>query len=478
VPPDRLETLWAELRPHIEWAEGFCLIFVFAQHPQPVAFLRRRLAESLQLRSLKLQTLTPASPEECQALAENVLAHRRGPGAGPLWLELWQHADQLSWQQARAHFLHRLNERRFVLERDVGLPVVLVLPESARGRVFEQAPDLWAVRVFTAGLPIPATEPAAKGNVFGTERPAAGSGPTLVEEEWARLWEKPSDRTGLDPWDAFAAFDAAVERGDLNAARLVARQSLDLVRSQVAADGSETTRRNLSVAWNKVGDSEHPSGNLEAARSAYRESLEIDRQLRTRFGDTPQALRDLSVSLNNVGRVERDLGNLEAARSAYRESLELRRQLRTSFGDTPQALRDLSVSLNNVGQVEGDLGNLEAARSAYRESLEIARQLRTSFGDTPQALRDLSISLDNVGQVEGDLGNLEAARNAYRESLEICRQLCAAFPKHPQFRRDLDWITQVWDALNAPAGEPSSAGSGGPAPAAGGQPSPQDKPAA
>ena len=37
--------------------------------------------------------------------------------------------------------------------------------------------------------------------------------------------------------------------------------------------------------------------------------------------------------------MERDLGDLEAARAAYRESLELRRQLRAALGEAPQALR-------------------------------------------------------------------------------------------------------------------------------------------
>ena len=109
-----------------------------------------------------------------------------------------------------------------------------------------------------------------------------------------------------------------------------------------------------------------------------------------RSGDTLQALRDVSVSLNNVGGVERDLGNLEAARSAYRKSLELGRRLREAVGETPQALRDVSVSLNNVGGVEGDLGNLEAARSAYRESLEIARRLRHAFPDQSRYQQDLA----------------------------------------------------------------------------------------
>ena len=35
--------------------------------------------------------------------------------------------------------------------------------------------------------------------------------------------------------------------------------------------------------------------------------------------------------------------------NAYRESLDLCRQLRTALGDSPQVLRDLSVSLNKLG---------------------------------------------------------------------------------------------------------------------------------
>jgi tetratricopeptide (TPR) repeat protein len=72
------------------------------------------------------------------------------------------------------------------------------------------------------------------------------------------------------------------------------------------------------------------------------------RRLREAVGDTPQALRDLSTALNNIGRVEGDLGDLEAARSAYRESLELCRRLREAVGDMPQALRDLSVLLSDA----------------------------------------------------------------------------------------------------------------------------------
>ena len=94
-------------------------------------------------------------------------------------------------------------------------------------------------------------------------------------------------------------------------------------------------------------------------------------------GDTPQALRDLSISLNQVGDVERDLGNLEAARAAYRESLDLCRRLREAVGDTPQALRDLSVSLEQC----------RAGRARSRQSRSRPRRLSREPRSLPPAAR-------------------------------------------------------------------------------------------
>ena len=86
-----LEAVWRDLRPHLEWAQGFALVFLFAGHPQPVQFLRQRLEESLQLRTLRLTKLEePSSPAELPRLVEQILATRPDPGRGPLWVELWR----------------------------------------------------------------------------------------------------------------------------------------------------------------------------------------------------------------------------------------------------------------------------------------------------------------------------------------------------------------------------------------------------
>jgi tetratricopeptide (TPR) repeat protein len=452
-----LEAIWRDLRPHLEWAQGFALVFLFAGHPQPVEFLRDRLAESLQPRTLWLTVIAPPTPGEVAAAVEQILDARPDPGRGPLWVELWRGAEKEGWPRARRQALQRLNERRFLLERDVARPMILVLPREERGRVYVEAPDLWAVRSLTADLPAPIETGRVTALTLFRDDPALlSASPGPAEIEWARLLERAADPASLDLRDGFAAFASGIERGDLAAARAIANQTLDIARHQFAAIGGPSevrneASRNLSIALDNVGDIERDLGNLEAARAVYRESLDLCRRLHEAVGDTPQALRDLSVSLERVGQVERDLGNLEAASAAYRESLELRRRLREAVGDTPQALRDLSVSLDNIGEVEHDLGNLEAARAVYRESLDLCRRLHEAVGDTPQALRDLSLSLNKVGEVERDLGNLEAARAPWRESLDIARRLSGAFPDNPRHQRDLAWIEAQMQAIDEPS---------------------------
>ena len=75
---------------------------------------------------------------------------------------------------------------------------------------------------------------------------------------------------------------------------------------------------------------------------------------------TPEARRDLSVSLNNVGRVAEARGEWGVAEAAYRESLEVRRELEHLLG-TPQARQDVSTSeenLKRLSQKRADLGEL------------------------------------------------------------------------------------------------------------------------
>ncbi len=289
--------------PHLEWGEGFVLVFLFADHPVPVRFMRQRFETSLHMSKLLLRVLTPESPEELVGLTDEILTTRSD--SGPLWVELWRQGEELTWRRARSALLYRLNERRSILERYVRLPLVLVLPIAERGGVYALAPDLWAVRSFTAQLPGPIhVHPNIVITPENKPKPSLVSGPSATEQEWARLLKKSKAPANLSLWDGFAAFDSAMDRGSLVDAHRIATETLNLGRGRVKPT--------------------------------------LDRSINPSLGDTPQALRDLSISLNNVGKVEADLGNLEPARAAYRESLVLSRQLRQAFPDHAQLVRDLA----------------------------------------------------------------------------------------------------------------------------------------
>ena len=458
-----LDAIWRKLRPHLEWAQGFTLAVLFTRHPAPVEALRRQLQELLSFGTLPLRQFTLNEPGQTAEILTAVLASRPLDGKHPpLWLEMWRDAGSEDERQAQRRavweVLSRLNERRFLLERDVACPLVLVLPTELRKDIPSMTPDLWSVRAVTADLPTPAGRERGQGagQAALASPPPVNLEPAAAEQEWLRLWNATADKRRLAPEAGFAAAEAALARMDIAAAREMAGQVLLAISQREETSGA---LRQRGIALDFLGDAELAAGQLPAALNAYRESLELRRALRGVTGDSPQALRDLSVSLNNVGGVEQALGRLDDALNAYRESLELRRALRGVTGDSPQALRDLSISLDNVGGVEQALGRLDDALNAYRESLELSRTLRSVTGDSPQALRDLSVSLDNVGGVEQALGRLDDALNAYRESLELRRRLLLVMGELPQTLTDLRYSLTRLAAIERAQGNEATAAS-------------------
>lgn len=399
-----LDEIWRKLRPHLEWTEGFALVVLFARHPAPVDALRMRLQELLSLNTLPLRKFVLNEPEQLEATLLAVLSSRPLNGRRPpLWLEMWRDvgSEIRRREQRRAlwQVLSRLNERRFLLERDVACPLVLILPAELRMDIPSMAPDLWSVRSFTADLPMATLQQSQDKADYAPLPLAASSEISAAEMEWQRLWEATSDKQRLSAPAAFAAVDAALERVDYLAAQEIVGQILPLLK----ADDK----------------------------------------------DEPGALRIFCIALNYAGKVNQALGRLIEARAAFVESLELHHRLRDTLGDSPQALRDLSVLLNNVGGVDRELGKLEDARAAFAESLELCRRLRETLGDSPQVLRDMSVSIDNVGGVEQELGRLNVARTMYLESREILERLNLAFPDVPQYRNNLVVVQKHLDELQA-----------------------------
>jgi len=351
---------------NLEWqADDFALIFVFAD-VGPGLQLARWLDERLVLQGRKLQQreFDKEFVADADGVLERLMANlgevNTQPGA--LWLSLNRHPSDSQWNQARERFVARLNERRFLLERDLLRPFVLVLPVAYRSVLQSMAPDIWHVRATSEEL-------RAKAGSVEPESTRAGNGPErllAVEparslrafEDWTRLQAGAAPLQSLLPLARFAVGELLDAGRPADAVR-VARETLAATRRAESESGSDAdatpSLRRLSLALDLLGDAQRASGDWAAAGEASRESLALSRQLVERLGGTPQALRDLSVSLDNVGQVAQAGGDWAAAGEAYRESLALRRQLVGRLGGTPEALDDLALSLMQVARLpDGD----------------------------------------------------------------------------------------------------------------------------
>ena len=369
-----LRRLQQQLRHHSRMS----VVYLFSDYELANQWLISELDAHLRARSMRLQVLRPASSSDLTtAVLDPLLSPDSGMTGMPCWLAMSEpHAE---WDSYRDQVLARLNENRSVLGRNKSF-IFLLLPAHFEARAAEIAPDLWSVR--SASHVVPPWRTGEEGGHANLKAPmpfvtAKGHGEpapveALVEQRWKKQWDQWSrDRSQqLSPVMAWQLVEQLLERHQPGRAQVFAAQALDISRN------APQSLRDLSVSLENVGNVARDLGQLEEARSAYAESLEISRQLKTLTGDSPQSLRDLSVSLDNAGDVARELGQLEEARSAYAESLEIRRQLKTLTSDSPQSLRDLSVSLSNVGNVARDLGQLEEARTAFGEALDLVKRLR------------------------------------------------------------------------------------------------------
>jgi tetratricopeptide (TPR) repeat protein len=468
-----LDELWTALEPHIEWPAGLALILLFASHPHLVDQLRERAETLLRSEGRTLHSLVPRATEELPNHASELLVPLPEE-VRAVWVELWRGSGGADWDGRVNSILQELNQRRTLLERVVRRPTVLVLPTSMRTRVYAIAPDLWTIRSFTADLPSPPAVTPTPASPVSSPQPAFSLPPPSAEEkEWARLLAT-GEYSRIDARDGLHALAAAMNRGSLTSARHIAQQVIALIIHGDAGDEASaittdeilrssqdtsewTSRPILSAALDELGVVEVRAGNLSAARSLFRRSLDVRELLASTDPHNVQAQRDLSISLNHLSDIEHQAGNLSAARSLLQRSLDLCEKLASTDPHSAQAQRDLFISLSKLGGVDFRAGNLSVARSLFQRARDLCEKLASADPHNAQAQRDLSISLDNLGNLEDRAGDLSAARALFQRSLDLCEMLASADPHSAQAQRDLSISLERLGGIEVQAGNLSAA---------------------
>ena len=366
-PQPQFELAWQSLRPSLEWAKEFGLIFVFGADARGKEALFRRADEVMrgQVRPFERPTVKSALDYANTLMPILVDQASSQSAAGlPLWLDLDGNPHDPAWNAARTNFLSRLNERRARLVRENTRSVVLVLPGDWTKLAAEAAPDLWTIRqpsvylqsgVAGVGVAEGQHEAPNMAKISSSEPESPQFSRNQELPSAVRRWQQGalSDASGeLTVWDGTLASEAAFDAGYTQLALDIARKTVDLAKTAVEKQGKTPERlRDLSVSMNKLGDVARALGQLDDARAAYAEGEKLSRALIDEFGKTPERLRDLSVSMNKLGDVASALGQLDDARAAYAEGEKLSRALIDVYGETVPALETLAYHAARLGQL-------------------------------------------------------------------------------------------------------------------------------
>ena len=197
------------------------------------------------------------------------------------------------------------------------------------------------------------------------------------------------------------------------------------------AEAAKLDPDNVAI-WGELGDLWIVRGSLDEAGRAFSSA----RDAAARSHDD----RDLSVAFNKIGDVRQAQGDLDGALASYQASHAIFERLAKADPGNAGWQRDLSVSHDNIGDLQQAQGDLAAALASYQTSLVIAERLAKADPGNARWQRDLAISYSRVARIEMKQGRRDDALKALRQGREIILQILQRLPDNPRLRSDLTWF--------------------------------------
>lgn len=473
--PVSLESAWARLSIHLEWANSFWLLFVFTDDADVSRQLRERAQTQLEAAGREVVELRPRSPDD----ANVVQALLAGGGDRVAWVDYARHdaPGQSDWRHAWEKLCAQLNERREVLRREWGTGgIVLVTTLDRLDDTPGVAPDLWTIRALLLRVAATPVEPFERPRLESIElrEPKSTRDVELDRQAVARTRRKYADGGALA--DLALALRNLSESlagiGERDEALAAAQESVDHYR-KLAREQPEAFGPRLAAALNDLGERLYRVGRWEHALVVAQEAVAILRELAEINLETyaPELGRALYRLSNYMGIADQ----LKEAVAAAQESVTLFQALARldpakfrprlmsalwslsnrlkSLGHTSEALtnstealtiaRDLahanpSVYLPDLAQVlvvyAGALaaaGNHADALTTLQEAVSLFRSLATAYPTLH--LPNLGMALVNIVPLYIEKGQHDRGRAAAVEAVQTFRELAAA---HPEAYRD------------------------------------------
>ena len=236
--------------------------------------------------------------------------------------------------------------------------------------------------------------------------------------------------------DAIAALPGSTKAREL----LVRRAAAYLDRLAPDAGGDVRLQREISSAWEKLGDVQGGSnanlGDNAGALESFRKAVATRERVLRSPSALPDDLKSLARAEGLLGRVLRKMGD-KAALLHFRKGLDL---LESVPGPADVATRrSVAVAHFNVAGLLADSGDLQGALVEKRKEFEIQEELHAAAPADPTGQRNLALACKYLGGLLERTGDPAAARPLYERAIALDEERAEAAPSDAEARMDLSF---------------------------------------
>ena len=195
--------------------------------------------------------------------------------------------------------------------------------------------------------------------------------------------------------------------------------SLRLARSVQARSISAKRRRDVAVAYNRVGQWYDRSGDLQHALENFMENRKIHTALSAADPNNAMAQWDVATSGINVGGILAKMGRAKEATNLLDDSVRRGEGLAAQDPGNSIMHRKLAEYYVNRGEARARMGLPSAAISDFRKASAIFQhRADREPGDTRDRL-SVARCQAGIGRVAVEAGLVDEAETSYQKALEI-----------------------------------------------------------
>jgi tetratricopeptide (TPR) repeat protein len=189
------------------------------------------------------------------------------------------------------------------------------------------------------------------------------------------------------------------------------RAALRLREEYMTADPSNAqARRDWTISLINVADILSDQGQLAVARDYYQRALDARLDAAGRDGGT-LAQRDLTVAYDRIGEILLRMRQPRASIENYRRALAIDEALARADPGNVDLRRNLGDGHESLGDLNRELGDFVASEANYRAASEVRRQLLEDNPADVQSRRDVAQSLSKLAALYSRLDGQRASGN-------------------------------------------------------------------